>query len=293
MIDLHTHTHASDGTLSPPELVSAAAQMGLEALAITDHDTFSGYEEAVPYAAEVGLDLVCGIELSTKHRGRSVHLLGYFLNREPSEEFRTWIAELQASRHLRNQQLVEKLQSKGCRITLEEVYQRGGTLPGRPHLAEILLEKGHVDSIQQAFDEYLDDSAECFVPRNEPTFAEGVGRIAAGGGLSSLPHPCRVSRDPEVLADCVREMRDFGLRAIEVYHSDHSKADASFYESLAGQLLLAITGGSDFHGETKPQVALGVGANGNVSVPYSVLDELRKLSSGSSSVSVRRKHHRS
>ena len=98
MIDLHTHTHASDGTLSPPQLVSAAAQMGLEALAITDHDTFSGYEEAVPYAAEVGLDLVCGIELSTKHRGRSVHLLGYFLNQGPSQEFRTWIAELQASR---------------------------------------------------------------------------------------------------------------------------------------------------------------------------------------------------
>lgn len=280
MIDLHTHTHASDGTLSPPQLVSAAARIGLEALAITDHDTFSGYEEAVPYAAEAGLDLVCGIELSTKHRGRSVHLLGYFLNQGPSQEFRTWIAELQASRHLRNQQLVEKLRSKGCRITLEEVYQRGGTLPGRPHLAEILLEKGHVDSIQQAFDEYLDDSAECFVPRNEPTFAEGVARIAAGGGLSSLPHPCRVSRDPEVLADCVREMRDLGLRAIEVYHSDHSKADTSYYESLAGQFFLGITGGSDFHGDTKPRVALGVGANDNVSVPYSVLDELRKLSSG-------------
>ena len=126
--------------------------MGLEALAITDHDTFSGYEEAVPHAAEVSLDLVCGIELSTKHRGRSVHLLGYFLNQEPSEEFRTWIAELQAWRHLRNQQLGEKLQSKGCRITLEEVYQRGGTLPGRPHLADILLEKRQVVWIQQAFD---------------------------------------------------------------------------------------------------------------------------------------------
>src|SRR6202035_2081600 len=94
MIDLHTHTNASDGTLSPPQLVSAAAQMGLEALAITDHDTFSGYEEAVPYAARIGIDLVCGIELSTKHRGRSVHLLGYFLYQGPSQEFRTWVAEL-------------------------------------------------------------------------------------------------------------------------------------------------------------------------------------------------------
>jgi hypothetical protein len=277
MIDLHTHTSASDGTLSPSQLVSAAVQMGLEALAITDHDTFSGYEEAVPYAAESGLELVCGIELSTKHRGRSVHLLGYFLHQGPNQEFRSWIAELQASRHLRNRQLVEKLQTKGCRITLEELRQRGGTLPGRPHLAAILVEKGHVESIQQAFDEYLDDSAECFVPRNEPTFAEGVSRIAAGGGVSSLPHPCRVSRDHEVLSDCVREMRDLGLMALEVYHSDHSKGEVAFYETLASRLSLAVSGGSDFHGDTKPRVVLGMGADKNVSVAYAVLDNLRKL----------------
>src|ERR1700689_2584255 len=114
MIDLHTHTDESDGSFSPEQLVAAAAQMGLEALGITDHDTFAGYERAVPFAAESGLDLVCGIELSTKFHGRSVHLLGYFLRGQPRQEFRDWILDLQASRHLRNELLVENLQAKGC-----------------------------------------------------------------------------------------------------------------------------------------------------------------------------------
>jgi predicted metal-dependent phosphoesterase TrpH len=277
MIDLHTHTRASDGTLSPSQLVSAAVQMGLEALAITDHDTFSGYEEAVPWAAASGLELICGIELSTRYRSRSVHLLGYFLSRGPTEEFRNWIVGLQESRHVRNEALVEKLQAKGCRITLEEVQERGGTLPGRPHFAAILLEKGHAESIQHAFDEYLSDSAECYVPRSEPTFADAVARIAAGGGISSLPHPGRVSKDPEVVADCAREMRDLGLRAIEVHHSDHSEGDMVFYQALASRLPLAITGGSDFHGDNKPRVSLATGADHNVLVPYAVLDNLRRL----------------
>jgi predicted metal-dependent phosphoesterase TrpH len=276
MIDLHTHTDASDGSFSAERLVGAASQVRLEALGITDHDTFAGYERAIPFAAECGLDLVCGIELSTKYRGRSVHLLGYFLNSQPSEEFLAWIAGLQASRHFRNRQLVEKLQAKGCSITLEEVRQKGGSLPGRPHFAALLVEKGVVTSIQQAFDDYLDESAMCYAPREEPTFQEGTERIAAGGGVPCLPHPCRVSRDHRVLEQSVREMRGMGLKGIEAYHSEHSEADCGYYESLARSLDLVVTGGSDFHGEVKPNVALGTGRNGNVRVPRSVLENLRR-----------------
>jgi 3',5'-nucleoside bisphosphate phosphatase len=275
MIDLHTHTTASDGSFTPEQLVAAAAQLGLEALGITDHDTFAGYERAVPAAAARGLDLVCGIELSTKFGGRSVHVLGYFLRGQPSQEFRNWIAALQASRHLRNRNLVEKLQAKGCPITIEEVSQKGGSLPGRPHFAALLVEKGIVTSIQQAFDDYLDESADCYAPRDEPSFQEGVERIAGGGGVPCLPHPCRVSRDPGLLGKAVHEMRDMGLQGIEVYHSDHSKEDSAHYASLAHSLNLLSTGGSDFHGETKPDVALGTGRNGNVKVPLSILEKLR------------------
>jgi predicted metal-dependent phosphoesterase TrpH len=277
MIDLHTHTDESDGTFPPKELVAAAAQVRLEALGITDHDTFAGYERAVPFAAECGLELVCGIELSTKFHGRSVHLLGYFLRAQASDEFRSWILGLQASRHLRNEQLVENLRAKGCPITVEEVRQKGGSLPGRPHFAALLVEKGVVTSIQQAFDEYLDESAAAYAPRMEPTFQEGVERIAGGGGVPCLPHPCRVSRDYQRLGQDVREMRGMGLKGIEVYHSDHSEADSACYESLARSLDLVATGGSDFHGGVKPNVALGTGKNGNVKVPLSVLENLRRI----------------
>jgi len=275
MIDLHTHTVESDGTLTPVELVTAASQMGLEALAITDHDTFAGYDQAASPAFQLGLDLVCGIELSTKFGGRSVHLLGYFLNNGPSEDFRNWIIGLQESRHLRNRGLIERLASQGVQITAEEVKQRGGTLPGRPHFASILVQKGYAGSIQQAFNDYLDESAASYVPREEPSFSEGVARITSSGGLACLPHPGRVSRQPEALEESVREMRGLGLRGIEVYHSDHSPSDQCFYESLARRFNLAVTGGSDFHGDAKPRVALGTGIDGKLNIPRAVLDTLR------------------
>ncbi len=277
MIDLHSHTDQSDGSLSARELVAAAAEAKLEALAITDHDTFAGYDLAVPYAAEAGLDLVCGIELSTKYGRQSVHLLGYFLNQGPSQEFRAWITALQRSRHLRNQQLVDLLRSKGFEITLEEVYRRGGNLPGRPHFAGILVEKGYVPTLQKAFDDYLDASASCYVQREEPAFAEGVQRIAAAGGLPSLAHPGRVSREP-ILKEIVRDMRAMGLQGIEVYHSDHTSQDVECYQSLAQQFSLAVTGGSDFHGSTKPGVALGTGIHGTLHIPREVLLLLRRFS---------------
>ena len=277
MIDLHTHTDESDGSLSPAQLVQAAVEAGLEALGITDHDTFAGYDRALQFARDAGLDLVCGIELSTKYRGRSVHLLGYFPGPGPSDEFRRWIGVLQSSRHRRNQELVDKLRSHGFQITLEEVRRRGRGLPGRPHFAAILVEKGYVSSMQQAFDEYLDESGACYVSRDEPAFEDAAGRIVEGGGLPSLPHPIRVSRDFAVLEGWVRDMRGLGLRGIEVYHSDHAPAEVDFYTSLASRLSLAISGGSDFHGTVKPRVKLGTGIDGNLNIPRAVLDDLRRL----------------
>ena len=278
MIDLHTHTDASDGTLSARELIQSAARLGLEALAITDHDTFDGYDRAVPCAAELGLDLVCGVELSTKYGGRTVHLLGYFLEGEPGAEFRKWIEDLQQGRRMRNRKLADLLQSNGFDITLEEVQRRGGNLPGRPHFAALLVEKGYAASMQQAFDRFLDESAPCYVPREEPDFGESAGRILAAGGLPSLAHPGRVSKSMPILEEYVDGMRTLGLRALEVFHSDHSNEDTCFYESLASRLSLAVTGGSDFHGEMKPRVALGTGIDGKLNVPRRVLDDLRSAS---------------
>jgi 3',5'-nucleoside bisphosphate phosphatase len=277
MIDLHTHTHQSDGTLSPRELVEEAAGVGLDALAITDHDTFAGYDQAREHATRASIDLICGVELSTKYRGQSVHLLAYFLRQPPTREFRTWVAALEGSRHRRNRELVEKLRERGVEITIEEVSQRAGKIVGRPHFAAALMEKGYVASVQQAFDEYLDESSACFVARDEPRFEVATAQILASGGLPVLPHPGRVTAIPSALEEDIMHMRDTGLRGIEVYHSDHSPSDCAFYTQLAERFGLAATGGSDFHGAAKPQIALGTGIGGNLNIPGSILADLRRL----------------
>lgn len=276
MIDLHSHTTASDGTLSPDELVRLAQSLGLQALAITDHDTFEGFDQASDLDLS-GVELVAAIELSTRFKGQSVHLLGYFVNHIPSESFRKWITRLQVGRHLRNQELIARLQAVGVDITMEEVAQRGKKLPGRPHFASLLVEKKYAASLQNAFDQYLAESGSCFVPRDEPSFAEAVAQISATGGIPSLAHPSRISRDPMLIEQYVGEMRGVGLQALEVYHSDHSPAEVSLYASLAKRFSLAVTGGSDFHGQNKPHIALGTGIHGNIHVELSILEQLRFL----------------
>jgi predicted metal-dependent phosphoesterase TrpH len=282
LIDLHTHSDASDGSYPPSRLVDEALAIGLEALAITDHDTLAGYEQAAPLALAAGLDLVCAVELSTKLRSRdkprakTVHLLGYFLNGPPPEEFGSWLKQIQGNRRNRNRRLVAKLRSLDVDITLAEVEALGRTLTGRPHFAKLLVNKGYVPSIQEAFDVYLDESAKAYVYRREPSFSEGVEKIVAANGLPCLAHPIRLAKRGRAgLEDFARKMVDQGLRGIEVWHSDHSAGDTEQYLAIAQLHDLAVTGGSDFHGEAKPDVQLGTGNNGNLSIPRDVLDRLR------------------
>jgi hypothetical protein len=272
MIDLHSHTTASDGTFSPAQLVDEAGRTGVRILGITDHDTFSGYDQALPLAQQMGLELVCGIELSTKLHGHSVHLLGYFLRPTALDVFRGWIRDLQASRRDRNVRLVARLRQLGVDITLEEVQAHGGEMTGRPHFAQLLIEKGYVSNMQQAFDDYLDESAKGYVTRREPQFAEAVGHIRDAGGIASLAHPVRLREDVAVI---LPELRAAGLNAIEVYHSDHSPEQTALYLQLAKQQGLLVTGGSDFHGAVKPEIRLGTGRNGNLRVPEDLVDRLR------------------
>lgn len=277
MIDLHAHTNESDGSLSPGELIALASVIGLEAVAVTDHDTFAGFDQAVLAARDAEVEVICGIEMSTKYRGCSVHLLGYFLNGGAPEDFRYWILELQRSRQERNSRLLERLRGEGIEITPLELVASSRGLPGRPHVARLMLEKGYVTTLQQAFDLYLDESACCYVAREEPSFAESVQRINSAGGISCLAHPGRVSRDSAEISDTVYAMRDLGLLAIECWYSKHSSAETALYIDLAERLGMAVTGGSDFHGAPKPDIELGSGLNNNLCIPYSVLDRLRAL----------------
>jgi predicted metal-dependent phosphoesterase TrpH len=289
MIDLHTHSDQSDGTTTPAGLVEQAAAMGLRALAITDHDTLAGHDLAQPLAAAAGIELVCGIELSTRLEQKSdgprlpsAHLLGYFLTGPPSAEFRVWLDQQQESRRQRNRALIAKLQSLGLEITLEEVQALGRNLTGRPHFAQILVKKRYASTIQEAFDLYLADSAKAAVERDEPTLPEGIRRIAKGGGLPSLAHPVRLPYNtPASLEALLEELIEAGLMGIEVFHSDHKPDDSAQYLSLAEQLRLAVTGGSDFHGANKPAISLGTGRDGNLNLGYEMLERMRAAAASS------------
>jgi 3',5'-nucleoside bisphosphate phosphatase len=278
MIDLHSHTDRSDGTFTPAELIAEAMRVGLTALAITDHDTFAGYDVARPLALEAGLELICGIELSTRYQGTTVHLLGYFPLREPTNEFRSWLDFMLEMRRDRNNRLIKKLQSLGVDITLGEVETMGRTLTGRPHFARVLVDKGYAKDIQNAFDLYLDESARGFVQRQEVPMEEALENILRSGGVPSLAHPVRVAKNNwEKLAVYVEDLAGLGLRAIEVYHSDHSPENVAYYASLAEHSNLGKTGGSDFHGANKPTIALGTGKRNNLNVGDELLDSLKAL----------------
>lgn len=278
MIDLHSHTDYSDGTFSPAELIAEAGRVGLTALGITDHDTFGGYDAAVAAGIPVGLSVICGVELSTKFHGSSLHLLSYFPVTPPTKGFREWLVGLLESRRDRNRRLAERLQSLHVDITLEEVEKRGRSLTGRPHFARILVEKGYARDMQHAFDEYLDESARAYVFREEVPTESAIAHVAAAGGIACLAHPIRVARNEwSKLNLWVGELAGFGLKAIEVFHSDHTPENVAYYRDLAAKYGLAITGGSDFHGENKPNIQLGTGLRGNLHVPDAVLDNLRKI----------------
>lgn len=277
MIDLHSHTTASDGTDGPAELVARAAALGLEALAITDHDTFTGYEQALPFAKSANLELHCGIEISTRHLGKSVHLLGYFFDAPPTREFQDWVIFMQQTRRDRNVKLVAKLKTLGIDIELAEVEAIGRSMTGRPHFALVLMKKGYVATVYDAFKIYLGDDARAHVERESVALPEAIRMVNGAGGLSVLAHPVRLGKkdnaqEEALIADICRA----GLRGIEVWHSDHRPPDCERYERYANTYGLAATGGSDYHGYVKPNIELGTGSGGNLRIPRSVLDDLRQ-----------------
>jgi len=210
-------------------------------------------------------------------RRHTVHLLAYFLHQPPSPDFRAWLVEVLEDRRDRNRRLVAKLQSMGVEIELAEVEQVGRTLTGRPHFARILVKKGYAASSDQAFRKYLGESAPGYVERQAPYAGAAIQRVVAAGGLPVLAHPIRLGiRDPIAEEEFIGGLRDEGLRGLEVFHSDHRPHDSERYAGIARKFDLAVSGGSDFHGEIKPQIALGSGIQGNLQIPRSVLDQLKQ-----------------
>ncbi len=280
-IDLHSHTNESDGSFSPSELVALAVQTDLSALAITDHDTLSGYLEARQPAHAAGLDLVCGIELNTRMRPdgplnrRAVHLLAYFLTDGPPAEFANWVEGEQNERRERNARLAAMLRSHGLSVTLEEVEARGKSLTGRPHFARVLVEKGYAKSSEEAFAKFLGEQAPTFVERQSRTAEEVIGIVRSAGGVPVVAHPVRLALPRDQERALLLQYKEAGLIGLEIYHSEHPPELQAYYRQLADELDLYPTGGSDFHGAIKRDIELGTGMRGNVRVPLRFLEDLR------------------
>lgn len=246
MIDLHLHTTASDGQLSPADLVRHAAAAGLTVMSVTDHDTVAGIGEAAVAAAAAGIRIVPGIEITAVHDGRDVHVLGYFIDRDDGA-FAEFLTRQRALRVARVHEIVARLAALGAPLDVEALVARASARPGasvgRPAIARALQEAGHVESLQEAFDRFLASGRPAFVPRTGSAPAEVVAVIHRAGGLASMAHP-GVTKSPGVLAALAGE----GLDAVEVYHSDHPPEVQRELRAFAEAHRLLVTGGSDFHG---------------------------------------------
>lgn len=273
MIDLHAHSTASDGSDTSAELVELAARVGLSAVALTDHDTIEGLSEARRAAEEQGMRLVQGCELSCEVPHGTMHLLVYFLDDGPGP-LQDRLAALQHGRSTRNEQIVELLQANGLGITLEEILaEAGGGSVGRPHFAAVMVRKGYVPSIQEAFDVWLAKGRPAYLGRDRLAPEEAVSLAHASGALAVLAHPTSLELEPEPLEKFVAYLSDLGLDGIESEYGRFSPDERAGYRRLAERHGLCPTGGSDYHGRYKPDLALGTGF-GDLSVPDEFLEVL-------------------
>lgn len=294
-IDLHCHTTVSDGGDTPAELVGKASGAKVNAIAVTDHDNDSGCAEAVKAGEEHGVEVVRGVEISCDvedlaERGYppdgrpTMHLLGYFI---PDEEnpLSAGLAELQRARANRNQTIVERLNELGVPATFEEVETEAGgpgAQIGRPHFAAVLVRHGAVPDYQTAFDEYLAKGAKAYIGRKLYRPAEAVGLMVSAGVVPVLAHPATLRLDEASLARFVDELVTAGLRGIEGYHGDLPVEDQGLYKAIGADRGLVVSGGSDYHGDMRPDRALPGGKCG-VITPPGVLDELRAVAQSLSS----------
>lgn len=270
-VDLHCHTNVSDGTLTPTQLVELAARKGLAAIAITDHDVLGALPEAKLAGDRLGVEIVPGVELSTTHGGiADLHLLGYFV--DPDEpRLATRLATFRAVRAARKGRIIDKLRELGVDVREDELPDAESI--GRPHIARLLVEKGIVKSIQEAFDVYLAEGKPANVPKARIEAAEAIALVHGAGGVAVLAHPGLVKDGLGLRA--ASELVAAGLDGIEVEHSKHDSDTRRRLRELCQKHGLVETGGSDFHGENKPDVDLGYGHGGNVRVTTATLEALR------------------
>ena len=275
MIDLHVHSTASDGSLTPRELVYHAAENQLSAIALTDHDTVSGLPEAMAASHHAGIELIPGVEMSCVWQGTEIHILGYFAD-TASSALQEGISWFQRMRDERNETILDNLAEDGILLTEEEL--RAGdpnTVITRAHFARLLIEKGYVRDRKEAFSGYLFYGGK-YVPTKDELTPERVMQMFRDSRIwPSLAHPAQYHLGEDSLMELITELKLLGLRGLEVWHSSQSWQDTARLQTIARLTGLIPTGGSDFHGSSKPDVAIGTG-RGNLKIQDRVLDAIKE-----------------
>jgi len=274
-IDLHTHTTHSDGSASPEELIGLAGAKRARAVAITDHDTVSAIVGARVAADRFGIEFVTGIEISAEYSPGTMHILGYCIDEE-STALAVKLDELRKARERRNPEIASRLQSLGFDISYDEVVEvAGNKVVGRPHFARVMIEKGYVASIQEAFDRFLKRDAEAYVEKARFSPGESIALIHEAGGIAVLAHPYQLKLSShEEVDQLVGELKGLGLDGIEAVYSRHSAAERASYSEVATRHGLLVTGGSDYHGSYKPDISIVTGL-GDLNVPYELLEAVK------------------
>jgi len=272
-VDLHSHSNASDGTDTPTELVANAAKAGVTTLALTDHDNLDGITEAQVAAQEHRIELISGTELSVAWPYGAMHMLVYFL--EPGTgPLQNRLVALQEGRADRNQRVVAALIDLGIDISYDEVAQEaGGTGVGRPHIAAVLVRKGLVPDIKAAFEEYLAEGRPAYQERYRLDYAEAARLAIASNAVPVVAHPHTIGVSAEQYSGAFKEIAEAGIMGIECYYTEYSAEQRSHLASIAQELDLLATGGSDYHGSYRPEISLGSG-RGDLAVPSDIVEQM-------------------
>ncbi|QNU67666.1 PHP domain-containing protein [Ruminiclostridium herbifermentans] len=274
IIDLHTHSTASDGSMSPAQLVRHAKDKGLTAVALTDHDTVEGISEALDEGNKIGIEVIPGIEISTNYKPE-MHILGYFFDNERYLNVQKELTEVRKGRENRNYKIINRLNELGIPVTEEELKEISlSDTIGRPHFARLLIEKGYVKTMQEAFDKYLGKDGLAYFKRQELEPIDGINLIKKAGGIPVLAHPALLKMNYNDLDKLLMELKEYGLSGIEAIYSENSKEETGNLLRLAIKHELLVTGGSDFHGTYKNEIEIGIG-RGNLNVPYELLEKLK------------------
>lgn len=274
LVDLHTHSNCSDGSMSPSELVLHAAEKGLAAIALTDHDTVDGIKEAVAKGKECGIEVVPAIEFSARSKTLT-HILGFYID-EDNAQLKSVLTEIVDLRKERNEVTAKLLQQLGFDVALEEAAAIApGGIIGRAHYAKLLMDKGYTSSVKESFDKYLAAGKPAYFTNQKLEAKCIIETIHAAGGVAFLAHPHQMKLGDK-LEDYVKELVSYGLDGMEGYYSEYDEKMQTEYQAMASRYGLALSGGTDFHGDMKPHISIGKGL-GNMAVPYSVLLNIKRM----------------